>query len=79
MKVTLNLHNAKTAERQKPSFPKESVENADLYKPVLSKIMTRLEQSMKYNFATPLMHKIKNKKFSAYLPKTIWCATSRLS
>ena len=43
MKVTLNLHNANTAERPKPSFPKESVENADLYKPVLSKIMTGLE------------------------------------
>ena len=27
-------------ERQKPSFPKEYVENADLYKPTLNKIMT---------------------------------------
>ena len=33
-------HNAKSAERQKTSFPKESVENVDLYKPVLNKIMT---------------------------------------
>ena len=42
MKVTSNLirHNAKSAERQKTSFPKESVENADLYKPVLNKIVT---------------------------------------
>ena len=28
------------AERQKASFPKESVENADLYKSVLNKLMT---------------------------------------
>ena len=28
------------ADRQKASFPKESVENADLYNPVLNKIMT---------------------------------------
>ena len=27
-------------EKQKPSFPKEYVENEDLYKPVLTKIMT---------------------------------------
>ena len=27
-------------EKQKPSFPKEYVENEDLYKPVLNKIMT---------------------------------------
>ena len=27
-------------ERQKPSFPKEQVENTDLYKPVMNKIMT---------------------------------------
>ena len=35
--------NTKIAERQKTSFPKESVENADLYKPVLIKIMTTNE------------------------------------
>ena len=42
MKVTLNSfrHNAKSVEKQKTSFPKEPVENADLYKPVLNKIMT---------------------------------------
>ena len=39
MKVTSNSirHNA---ERQKTSFPKELVKNADLHKPVLSQIMT---------------------------------------
>ena len=42
MKITSNSvrHNAKRSERQKTSFPKESLENADLYKPVLNKIMT---------------------------------------
>ena len=32
-------HNGKSSGKQKISFPKESVENADLYKPVLNKIM----------------------------------------
>ena len=31
------------AERQKTSFPKECVENAELYKPVINKIMTTHE------------------------------------
>ena len=30
----------RNTERQKPSFPKEQVENVDLYKLVLNKIMT---------------------------------------
>ena len=34
-----NMKNQNT-ERQKPSFPKEWVENADLYEPVLNKTMT---------------------------------------
>ena len=34
-----NMKN-KITERQKPSFPKDQVENADLYKSVLNKIMT---------------------------------------
>ena len=33
------MKNQKT-ERRKPSFTKEQVENADLYKPELNKIMT---------------------------------------
>ena len=33
-------HNAKSVERQKTSLSKESVENTDLHKPVLNKIMT---------------------------------------
>ena len=36
-------YNARRAEIQKTSFPKESVENADLYKPILNKIMTTHE------------------------------------
>ena len=42
MKITLNSfwHSAKGAEKQKTSFPKGLVENADLYKPVLNKILT---------------------------------------
>ena len=32
--------NTESTERQKTSFPKETVENADLHKPVLNKIMT---------------------------------------
>ena len=36
-------HNVKSSEKQKTSFPKESVENAGLYKPVLNKIMTTHE------------------------------------
>ena len=34
--------------------PKEPVENADLYKPVVNKIMTIREQYIKYNFVAPL-------------------------
>ena len=36
-------HNAKNPERQKTSFPKEPVKNADFHKPVLNKIMTTHE------------------------------------
>ena len=39
---------------QKTSFPKESVENADFYKPVLNKIMTTHKSCAKYNFVAPL-------------------------
>ena len=38
--IKFNSTQCKSAKRQKTSFTKESVENADLYKPVLSKIMT---------------------------------------
>ena len=37
---TEQAKNTRSPERQKTSFPKESVENVDLYIPALSKIMT---------------------------------------
>ena len=46
MKIKSNseqAENTKSAERQKTSFPKEQVENADQYKPVLNKTMTTYE------------------------------------
>ena len=46
--------NTKSAESQKISFPKEQIENTDLYKPVLNEIMTKKEQCVKYNFVAPL-------------------------
>ena len=47
--------NTKSAEIQKSSSPKEQIENTDLYKPVLNKIMTTQEQCVKYNFAALLI------------------------
>ena len=47
MKVTSNLtgtgRTKKTEKTHKNSFPKESVENANLYKSIMSKIMTTHE------------------------------------
>ena len=54
----LNVLNVRhNAERQKANFPKESVENADLYKPALNEIMTTHQQFMKDNFVAPLTGK----------------------
>ena len=36
----IEFDTAKSAEIQKTTYPKESVENADLYKPILKKIIT---------------------------------------
>ena len=52
-------HSSKTwfkeiTERRKPRFLKETVENADLYKAVLNKTMTRQEQCVKYDFVASL-------------------------
>ena len=44
----------KSAERQKTSLPKEQVENTELHKPVLNKIMTTQDQCVKYNFVAPV-------------------------
>ena len=43
---TEQAENTKCAERQKTSFPKESVGSADLYKPALNKIMTTYEKNL---------------------------------
>ena len=45
--------NSENTKRQ-TSFPEEMVENADLPKPILKKIMTPYEKCVKYNFVAPL-------------------------
>ena len=47
--------NTKNAEKQ-TRFPKEQVENTDLYEPVLNKIMRTQEQFIKQDFLAPLKH-----------------------
>ena len=42
-----------STERQKDCFPKESVENTDLTKSVLNKIMATTKLCVKYNFVVP--------------------------
>ena len=51
---TEQAENTKSQERQKTSLPKEWVENVDLYKPMLNKIMTTYE-CVKCNFVAPLV------------------------
>ena len=52
---TQNRQKTRKAQKDKnTSFPKESVENADLYKPALRKTMTTHELCVKYNFVSPL-------------------------
>ena len=53
MKVTLNWTQCKKRRITKNNFPKESVENANLYKPVLNKIMSTQKYCMKHNFVAP--------------------------
>ena len=45
----------KTQKDENLVLPKEQVENADLYKPVLNKIMTTCKKYIKYNFVAPLI------------------------
>ena len=54
MKVTLNSTQCKKRRITKNSFPKKSVENANLHKPVLNKIMSTQKYCVKYNFVAPL-------------------------
>ena len=44
----------KTQKDENLVLPKEEVENADLYEPILDKIMTTRENYIKYNFVAPL-------------------------
>ena len=53
-KVRTKLQIKEITERRKPRFLKETVENADLYKAVLNKTMTRQEQCVKYDFVASL-------------------------
>ena len=45
---TEQVENTKSAWRQKTSFPKESVENEDLYIPVLNKVMTTIMREIPF-------------------------------
>ena len=53
-KYWLKTKNTESTERRKTGSRKEIVENADLHKPVLSKIMTPQELCAKYGFVAPL-------------------------
>ena len=41
--IWLKIKNKESRKDEKTSFPKEIVENADLYKPILNKVMTTQE------------------------------------
>ena len=45
---------SKEAQKGKTSFPKETVENADLHKAILNKAITTQEQCIKNNSVAPL-------------------------
>ena len=57
----VQVENTKSAEKQKTCFPKESVENADLHKLVLNKIMTTNNNATNKNFVAPLITCSSNK------------------
>ena len=57
MKSTSKSEQAVNTKRQKykkTSYTKEQIENTDLYKPVLIKIMATQKQCVKNNFVAPL-------------------------
>ena len=69
MKVTSSstpeqTENTVSAERQKTSFPEESVQNANLYKPVLNKIMTTHTCEIPFRISFKL--KVPEKKIQNY-------------
>ena len=49
-----NRQKTQNRESRKSSFLKEQVKNADLYKPVLKKIMTTHKEYLKLDFVAPL-------------------------
>ena len=53
--IWFKTKNTDSTERRKISFPKETVENADLHKAVLNKTMTTLEQCVRYDFVATLI------------------------
>ena len=57
----------KSTERPKTSFLKETLENADLHKAVLNKIMTAQGQCVKYNFVAPLTLKNKQPSYFSFV------------
>ena len=46
--------NTDSTERRKTNFPKEIVENADLHKSIVNKIMTTQEKWVDYDFIAPV-------------------------
>ena len=63
MKITSNSEqavNTKAQKDKKTSFQKEWVENTDLYKVVLNKIITTQEQCVKYEFVAPLTNYVES-------------------
>ena len=53
--IRLKTKISESIEKQKTSFSKVIMENADLYKPVSNKIMTTQEKYIKCDFVTPLI------------------------
>ena len=57
---------------RKTNLLKEQAENADLYKSVLSKIMTRHKEQIKFNFAATVTQITAKKK----MPRVFWLIKS---
>ena len=53
--IWLKIKNTESTDRRKTSFPKEIVENADLHKTALSKIIITQEKCVNYDFVAPLI------------------------
>ena len=51
---TENRQKTEIAESRKSYFPQEEVGNANLYKPILNKVMNADDKCVKYNFVAPV-------------------------